>query len=137
MRKQNLLTIGGFALAFALFCLVADHAFAAEGAELLNGAWKCKVGKQEGVWEFKVAEDGMGGTIITKVAAAKPAQKPQDLTTNFTITKADAKQVAYETNPDPKKGPIQFVAKFSGDDKVAISQAAYPGMYALECERQK
>lgn len=137
MRKPGLLRIGGFAIAFALFCLVADHAFAADGAELLNGSWKCKVGNQKGVWEFKVAEDQTGGTIITKVTASKPKMTPQDLTTNFTITKADAQQVAYETKPDPKHGPIQFVAKFSGDDKVAISQAAYPDMYPLVCERQK
>lgn len=137
MRKQNLWHIGGLALAVALFCFVTDHAFAAEGADLLNGTWNCKVGTQKGVWEFNVAEGQTGGTIITRVAAARPTQKPRDLSTNFTITKADAKQVVYETSPDPKKGPIQFVAKFSGDDSVAISQLAYPDMYPLECTRQK
>lgn len=137
MRKQNLLKIGCFALAFGLFCLVSDHALAEGEVNPLAGAWNCKIGKQEGVWEFNFADGNKDGTITTKVAAFKAKQKPKDMITNFTVKSADDKQVVYETTPDPKKGPIQFVAKFSGNDAVAISQAAYPGMHALECIRQK
>lgn len=136
MRKQNFWKIGGFALAFALFCLVADHAMAEGETSPLAGVWSCKVGKQAGVWEFNFADGNKEGTIVTRVAAAKKGQQPKDINTPFTIVKADAKEVVYQTTPE-KKEPMQFVAKFSGNDAMEITQLQYPNMNALVCERQK